>query len=252
MIKTEEDLKVKSLGKAMRVLEAFSIKTPELGVSEIAKMLGYQKTTVFNILSTYQALGYVGQNTETGKYYLSLKLLHFGYIINNHLSINKVLKEPISRISSLLGEVCFLGVPHDHCVLYMDAAFPQNSTFRSMPGETAPMYCTGLGKAMMAFLPENELEQVLALSRTSYTASTIVAREALIEELKIIKRRGYAVDNMEHEYGVCCVAVPVFNSNQQLVAAVSVSGPSLRFDQDTIVKIYHTLTEILTPFHAQL
>ena len=247
------DYKVSSLAKAVRVLEAFSVKTPELGVSEIAHMLGYHKSTVFNILSTYEKLGYIAQNPETGKYYLDLKLLHFSYIINSHMGFKKFFQEPMMKIAQTVGEVCYLGVPHEHSVLYIDSAFPQaGSNFRSITGETAPMYCTGLGKVILAFLPPEEQEQILALPREKYTDYTITELNALKENLDEIRRNGFSVDNMEHEYGVRCVAVPVFGVDHQLIAAVSVSGPSLRFDPVSIMRAYQTINELIQPLQMKL
>ncbi len=248
-----KEYKVSSLAKAVHVLEAFSVKTPELGVSEIAQMLSYHKSTVFNILSTYEKLGYVAQNAQTGKYYLDLKLLHFTYVINSHMGFKKFFQEPMTKIAQMVGEVCYLGVPHEHSVLYIDAAFPQvGSNFRSITGETAPMYCTGLGKAMLAFLPPEEQEQVLALPRIKYTDYTITELSALKENLDEIRRNGFAVDNMEHEFGIRCVAVPVFGADQRLVAAVSVSGPSLRFDPVSIMRAYQTINELVQPLQMRL
>lgn len=105
---------------------------------------------------------------------------------------------------------------------------------------------------MLAFLPEDEIEVALALPRTKYTSYTIVERTALLENLEEIRRSGYAVDNMEHEYDIRCVAIPVFNSERRLVATVSVSGPSLRFDPASITKFYNTLTEVIQPIQVQL
>ena len=84
-----ENAKVSSLVKAMKVLECFSIKNPELGVTEISKQLNMQKSTVHNILATFQALGYLTQNNVTGKYSLGVRLLQFSYIINNQMGYQK-------------------------------------------------------------------------------------------------------------------------------------------------------------------
>ena len=87
------------------------------------------------------------------------------------------------------------------------------------------MYCTGLGKAMLAFLPEDERELILREPRVKYTDNTIVEESILRENLDEVRKNGFSVDNMEHEFGIRCVAVPVFGVNRDVVAAVSVSGP---------------------------
>lgn len=253
MSQEEKEYKVKSLAKAVRVLEAFSVKTPEMGVSEIAQMLDYQKSTVFNILSTFEDMGYVAQNPQTGKYYLGLKILHFGYIVNSHLDFKRVFQEPMNRIAQTVGEVCYMGVPHDGLVLYMDAAFPSNGgNFRSITGETAPMYCTGLGKAMLAFFSEEAQKHIFEMPRVRYTDYTITELSALKDNLAEVRRNGFSVDNMEHEYGIRCVGVPVFGADGHVVAAVSVSGPSLRFDPVSIMRAYQTISETIQPLQNKL
>ena len=105
-----------------------------------------------------------------------------------------------------------------------------------------------LGKAMLAFLPEEQAEQVIGGSPLkAYTGCTITDPVVLRHHLAEIRQNGYAVDNMEHEYGIRCVAVPVFNSAGQVTAAVSVSGPSLRFDPETIIRDAQIISGILQP-----
>lgn len=248
-----KEYKVKSLAKAMRVLECFSVKAKEMGISEIAQQLGYQKSTIFNILSTFQDLGYVEQNPQTEKYYLSLKIMHFAYIVNSHLDFRRLFQEPLNQIAHEIGEVCYLGIPYERKVLYIDSAFPQGGgNYRSITGETAPMYCTGLGKAMLAFLPEAEREKILAESRVKFTDNTITDLSILLENLEEVRKNGFAVDNMEHEFGIRCVTIPVFGVNGEVMAAISVSGPSLRFDPVTILNHYQTIMRIIQPLQYRL
>ena len=109
------------------------------------------------------------------------------------------------------------------------------------------MYCTGLGKALLAFLPEEEQLQHIPTTFTKFTENTLTSQEALLEDLRQIRARGYSIDNMEHEYGVVCVAVPVFGHNGFPVAAISISGPSLRLQKEAIVQAATQMKELLTP-----
>ena len=103
------------------------------------------------------------------------------------------------------------------------------------------MHCTGIGKAMLAYMnmPNQELSY--------HTPQTICDRKVLQEEMERIRERGYAIDNMEHEMGIKCVAVPVFGADGKVMAAVSVSGPSMRFDEPTIETHAAVLQAVLTP-----
>ena len=243
-----ENAKVSSLVKAMKVLECFSIKNPELGVTEISKQLEMQKSTVHNILATFQALGYLTQNHVTGKYSLGVRLLQFSYIINNQMGYQKFFVPYMEKIADALNETVFLAIPHGNEVLYMESKQPYGAMGeRKILGEHAPMYCTGLGKALLAFMPSEEIEKRLPDKFIKFTENTLSSKEELLNDLHHIRERGYAIDNMEHEFGVVCVALPVFGHDGTPVAAVSISGPSLRLHEEAIVQAAVTMKEILRP-----
>lgn len=238
--------KVKSLVKAMEVLECFTKEQPELGVSDIAHRLGLQKSSVHNILSTFEMMGYVEQNPDTHRYYLGIRLMHFSYIINSHMGLHKAVSPYLKTIAATMNEIAYLGIPSGSDVLYIDSYSTDNrASSRNILGERAPMYCTGLGKAILAYLPESS--QLLPEVLSPYTENTITDRDALMRELERIRMQGYAVDNMEHEFGIKCIAVPIFGVDKLLRCAVSVSGPSLRFLDENIPQMAQQMQAILAP-----
>src|SRR5690606_14834436 len=101
-------------------------------------------------------------------------------------------------------------------------------------GVKAPMYCTGIGKAMLAYMPQDAVEQIVDGELKAYTENTITEKEALLQDLREIVARGYSIDNMEHEFGIKCIGMPLRNQKRQVVAGISISGPSLRFDDQKI------------------
>ena len=109
------------------------------------------------------------------------------------------------------------------------------------------MYCTGLGKALLAFMSSEEIEKSLPDKFIKFTENTLSSKEELLEDLHHIRERGYSIDNMEHEFGVVCVALPVFGHDGTPVAAISISGPSLRLHEEAIVQAAVTMKEILRP-----
>ena len=243
-MQTNENVKVKSLVKALQLLECFSADHPQLGISELSAMLGYNKATVYNIASTFTATGYLKQDPVTSKYSLGLKLLQFSYLINKENDLPTTMVPYLQKIADATGETVYLGIPYEADVLYLATRTPSASIPRTILGEKAPMYCTGLGKCLLAFTPE-EHRPSLPETFKPYTSNTITTRPKLLQELAQIKERGYAIDNMEHEFGVSCVAVPIFGNSGEPIAAVSVSGPSLRFDFNSIEHIYESAKSIL-------
>jgi DNA-binding IclR family transcriptional regulator len=230
---------VKSVEKTIRILECFTKEEQELGISEIARRLSLYKSNVHNLLSTLEKHGYVEQNGLTGGYRLGFKILELAQIITTGTGFRETVYPLLCALASRIEEVVYFGLPRGAYVLYMDVAYPGYTTFsRAITGETAPMYCTAIGKAMLAFSGEETIRAALDSGPLdAFTDDTLTDPAAIRAELGQIRARGYAVDNMEHEYGIKCVGVPVFNDQREVVAGVSASGPSLRFSAERIETI---------------
>lgn len=232
-----EQVKVKSLYKAVQLLFYFSGEDKELGVTELAQKSGVLKSTVYNVLATYEACGIVERNPRTNKYRLGLKILELSNQFYRNSDIRQVMRPYMDELAAQSGECVYLAARQDREIIYMDAAFPPGSVGgRNMVGVSAPSYCTGIGKAILAFEPEEVWDRVLDVSGglKAFTENTITDGDALKKELETIRHRGYSIDNMEHEYGVKCVAAPVKNYEGRVLAAISISGPSLRFSEERV------------------
>lgn len=220
--------RIKSLAKALSLLECFSEQEPELGVSELAERMGITKANAHNIVSTFQQLGYV-KKRPSGKYSLDLKILRYSYIINQNLGYPKAVYDILMDTAQKTNQVVYFGVPYETDVLYLYVAHPLSRLaelpYREITGEVAPLYSTGIGKAILAHLPEKEWDQRLPQILTKRTPNTMTDRAEIKEDLWDIKRRGYSIDNGENEIGIRCVGVPVYNRTGKLVGGMSTSGP---------------------------
>ena len=243
-----EDFKVKSLAKALKVLECFNPKNPELGITQISSMLGIAKSSVSNIVSTFGQMGYLEQNAKTGRYTLGLKLLEYSYMINERLGYQRLFYDVMQDISKQFNAITYFAIYKDKKVFYLCNMYPPveayNYPYRIIIGETAPLYCTAIGKAMMAFLPGEELEKCLKVKRIAYTDSTITDEQALREEIAVIRKQGFALDRAEHEYGLFCMGVPVFVEKNKLFGAVSMSSPNLNFADEHILTYSRAMKEV--------
>lgn len=232
------EVKIKSLQKAIEVLNCF-LKKPKLGVTEISEILDLYKSNVHNILDTYKQMGYVEQDDETGKYCLGVGIFNLSRALGDTFAISKIALPYMQELANITNDNVYLAVPHRGDVLYLEATYPAQAThlMRSLFGERAGMYCTGIGKAMLANMPEEFIARYLEQDFIRFTENTIIDKNKLREELQVTKVRGYAIDNMEHEFGVKCVALPIFDANRQVAAALSVSGASLKFTEDFVVEV---------------
>ncbi|MEA4954554.1 MAG: IclR family transcriptional regulator [Pseudoflavonifractor sp.] len=234
-----EDLKVKSLAKALHLLEQFSVQEPELGVTEVADRLGITKSNAHNILSTFQQLGYV-KRLSSGKYTLGLKMLEYAFIINQYLGYPKAVYDVLMETASLTNEIVYFGIPYGASVLYLYVAHPiarmNEFPYREILGEKGPLYATGIGKAILAHLPEAEWPSRIPEHPIRYTQNTMTDYDEIVQDLRRIKKRGYSFDRAERESNVRCVGVPVYNAAGTLVAGLSTSGPSTTMSDEKLIQ----------------
>jgi IclR family KDG regulon transcriptional repressor len=248
-----KEIKVKSLYKALQVLECFTVNKPEMGITAISEHLGLYKSNVHSIVDTFVHAGYLEQNPENEKYRLSLKILKLSHVISNNLSFRKTLLPYMQELADATNETVYLGVPNEGEVMYLDSSLPKNKLpTRPMLGVKAPLYCTGIGKAMLAYMPEEAVETVISKGFNKYTDQTIMDEVSLYSDLVSIRARGYSIDNMEHEFGIKCVGVPLINQKREVIAGLSVSGPSLRYDEQRILEYAAGLKHIIASIEDTL
>lgn len=238
-----QEPKVKSLYKALQILDCFTVQKPEWGITEISEQLGLYKSNVFNIVDTFVQAGYLERNPENEKYRLGYKVLELSQVLSSNISFRSTILPFMQELANTINETVYLGIPNDTEVIYLDSAGPKHQLMtRSMLGVKAPLYCTGIGKAMLAYLPEGKVDAVIAKGLTRYTEQTITDPDQLREDLSATRMRGYSIDNMEHEYGIKCIGMPLINKKKEVVAGISISGPSLRFDETAILQYSDYLT----------
>jgi len=239
-----EGAKVKSLYKAVKLLDFFDISHPERGVSELAELSGLLKSSVYNIMSTYETCGILEKNPKTSQYRLGLKILALSNVLSQDDVFAEIIRPYMEELSESTGETVFFATPYGNNIIYREATFPNHSiSVRAIKGVIAPMYCTSLGKAILSCMDDEYTEQVLTEKMEPFTPYTITDPQAFREEIEKIHQQGYSIDNMEHEYGIKCVSVPIKNGNNQLIGAISLSGPSLRFSDEKIIEYANLLID---------
>ncbi len=244
---------LKSLYKGLKLLDHFDATHPERGVKELADLSGMLKSTVYNILNTLQLCGFLEKSAAAGKYRLGRKILELNSVLVSVDETRRIIKPFMDRLAEDCNETVYFAQPHGLEVSYIDSSEPKSALgTRVIAGVRAEMYCTGLGKAMLAFLGEDVIREVLAQKKTAYTPYTLTDEQALLHELEETRRRGYAIDNMEHEYGIRCVAMPLRNHQGRLFGAISISGPSLRITDEVIVQFAEKLAAAAQAIQTQI
>ena len=230
---------VKSVSRALDIIMLISMKKGGLGVTEIANQMDINKSSVFRILSTLVQYGYVEQDRESGRYKLGYKFLEISSRLLESMDLRSEAKPFLQELESETNEVIHLVVYDEGEVVYIEK-LEGNEILRmhSKVGKRAPMHCTSVGKAILAHLPQSVVFEILERKGMAvHTDKTITDKKVIIQELTDIRKNGFALDLEENEYGITCIAVPIFNHLGKVIAAVSISGPTIRMDGNRLKQL---------------
>jgi DNA-binding IclR family transcriptional regulator len=223
---------IKVLSKALRILELFDEKGKELTVTEIQNLLGFNKASTFRILANLDQADFLEKDPVTLKYRLGYKIANLGLLAEPHSSIRHISRPFLEELNDKCGETVHLAVLNRGEALYLDKIEGQK-TLRVMTrvGMKLPAHCSGVGKMLLSALSEQELGKIIREKGLPvFTENTITNFDDLKKELGKIRRQNYSVDNEEIIDGVKCAAAPLLSPEGEVLAAVSISAPSNRFN----------------------
>ncbi|RTL55176.1 MAG: IclR family transcriptional regulator [Bradyrhizobiaceae bacterium] len=216
--------------KAVGILEAIASARRPLGVSEIGVLLGLPKPTAHRIVRMLESEGLLQHEPGTRRFVPGARLVKFGLDIVGAAMLSAPRHSILEALSQNVGETCNFGVMNGRHVVYLDrveSEWPLGLRFE--PGSRVPMYCTAMGKLFLSWLPKARRAALLgSMPLHRYTENTIVDPENLEKELEKIRSSKISIDNQEFLAGVICVAVPVFDSSGEPVAAIAISAPLAR------------------------
>ena len=220
---------VDAAAKALELLSAFSFREPRLSLADLATRTGIPRATAFRLLSTLEQSGFLAK--EHGAYTLGIKCFVLGNIVAGGLDLRETAHPHLAALRDSTRETTQLAILDHWQVVYLERMLsPLPVGFmRSRAGAILPAYCTALGKTLLAYRPDADVAAWAASQKfMALTPRTITSAKRLLRDLRAIRERGYGLDEEEREKGVCCVAAPVRNHTGQVVAAISVAGPSQR------------------------
>ncbi|MBU8908954.1 IclR family transcriptional regulator [Desertibacillus haloalkaliphilus] len=228
---------VQSVDRALAILERLADEPKGLGITDIAKQLHLPKSTTHRLLLSLMNRNFVVQDEETGYYSLGMKVISLTSSLLDSLDIRRVARKPLEDLSQKSNEVVHLCVEHEGEVMYLDKVESREQTIRmhSKIGNRVMMHCTGVGKVLLTAKKRNEIEEILTLKgMPAFTEHTITELDVMHEHLQQVKKQGFAIDEIEHEHGIRCVAAPIFDYKGDVVAAISVAGPAERVTRERV------------------
>ncbi|MCC2096862.1 MAG: IclR family transcriptional regulator [Hyphomicrobiales bacterium] len=222
---------VNSVIKGLRVLEAFSAERPDMTLSEVAQVAGLDPGTTYRLLNTLTVHGYVERIAETKQFRLTLKVLDLGFRAIGRQSIPELARPVLHSLVSEVHEAASLGTLEGSDILYVERVRAGHDRLgvEIRVGSTIPAHCSAIGQALLAYLPERQLEQVLTHpSRSEDMAPVPVSSEELKQALEQIRTDGYCLRDSYFANGLRVLAVPVLDDDNRPLAAISITGLARR------------------------
>ncbi|VBB41147.1 Transcriptional regulator, IclR family [uncultured Spirochaetota bacterium] len=224
-----------SVTRIMTILEYISKSSTALTIAEMSRELKIPKTSVFDIVHTLCDNEYLELEDDRFKTYkLGIKLFELGGRFLVKADLHNVARPILERAMLETGETVFLVVEYSGELVYLDKVIGSSSVLTGADlGSRNPMHCTGVGKALLATFSQDYVHQIICKhGLTKKTSKTITDESQLYNELKIIRERGYSIDDEENEYGVYCVAAPIRGISEKPLAAISIASLAAKMTED--------------------
>ncbi len=237
---------IQSLARGLKILEILGSSSKGVSVTELAEALELDKGSASRLVSTLAKYAYAEKDPISRRYSLGPQVVSLSRSLLARLPLREVAKPYLRELMEKTGECSHVGILSQGRVLYIDQVeSPASLRVNAEVGSLAPLHCTALGKALLAFgripMPE-KMER--------FTDRTLVTHDALRRNLEQVKERGYAVDDEEFDQGVRCVAAPIFDFRDKVIGSIGISGPITRMPAqkipsyaDLVLKISRSLSE---------
>lgn len=244
---------VQAVEHCLHLIDALSRNERARGVTELSGDLCLAKSTVYRLLRTLVEHGYVLQDPTSGRYRLGLKLLELGAIVSDHLTIRMIAQPHLQALMEATKETVHLGLLEGHEVVYADKIeCPQTIRMYSRVGRRSPLHCTALGKALLAYQRDQALRDMVRAGIRRYTSRTITAFRRLRAELQQIRAEGFALDNEEFEDGLRCIAAPIRDRTETVVASLGIAGPATRLESGRMPELIKHVKQAADAVSADL
>jgi DNA-binding IclR family transcriptional regulator len=233
-----------SVKKALELLDHFTAERPELSLAEISREVDAHKSSVFRVLTTLEAGGFVEKDPLSGKYRLGLKILDLAGRVWGRNDIRQIASPYMEQLARETGEVIHLAVLDGSDIVYLEKkGHGQVLTVATRVGGRNPAYASSMGKILLADLSPRELKATLGRGKLKrLTPNTITEMPRLMEELSRIREQGFALDNEETFVGIRCVGAPIRDSAGKVIAAVSVTVPAQRMGDERVRELWRLVT----------
>jgi IclR family acetate operon transcriptional repressor len=230
---------VRTLDRALDLITLLAQSDEGETLTALADKAGMAAATVYRLLSTMEARGFVAHDEREGRWRIGVETFRAGAAFVRATKLAEIGRAVMRELMEKADETVNLAIEQDGDVVFISQA-ESHQAIRAFfrPGTRAPMHASGIGKVLMAYLPDKRLQQIVdKRGLEGFTPKTITARDRLGEALGEIRARGWALDDEERNQGMRCVAAPIFNEYGDAIAGISVSGPAVRLPDDKLDEV---------------
>jgi len=235
--------KVRSVVRALQILEQFTYGKEELSLTEIAENLGLSKPTVLRLADTLAEFGFLVRGDVDKKYRLGNKLFYLGSLVLNQMELRKVVMPVMESLRNITGETVHLNVREGNeriCLEEIESIHELRTIVKI--GQRSPLYAGASAKVLLAFQEDDEIERVLKQSLKRITDNTITDSKVLRVEIERIRQQGYALSMGERIVGAVAISAPILDYTGKMVASLSIGYPEARHTEE---KLQFCLQELL-------
>jgi len=236
---------VRAVDRALDILLCFTREEPTRSLTQIAESIHMSKTTVHRLLATLENKRFITRDNNTGLYRLGLRFVEMASIVLQDVELHRWAQPYLQRLASEYGETVDLSILDGSDVIYLEVIeSPQRVKLAAAVGQRLPAFLTASGKALLAYLPEEQTRQIIHdnLSKTSnFNPATITE---MMADLRLTAERGYAISEQEYEDEINAVAAPIFDKDRQPIASIAIVGPSYRLNKDRLPSLGESLRQL--------
>jgi IclR family acetate operon transcriptional repressor len=228
----------RAVERALNILLCFSMQTPELSMTQIAEQVSLNKSTVHRLLATLERKRFVDRDPVTGKYRPGIRLLQMAYLTLENNDLPRVALPFMRELCELHRETIDLSILDDIDVIFVEVVeSPQRVKLAAAKGQRLPAFCTASGKAILAFLPPDQIKRTLERGMPRYTEFTPLTPEGLLQDLSTARKNGFSISIQEYEDGINAVSAPIFDASKRPIASLAIAGPAYRLSQEKMMEI---------------
>jgi IclR family transcriptional regulator, KDG regulon repressor len=229
---------VRAVERALDVLLCFTRDESNLTLTQISERVGIHKSTVHRLLATLESKRFVQRDEAAGTYHLGSRLMEMAFLVLQNNDLQRLAMPYMEHLAAEHRETVDLAILDGADVVYLQVVeSPQRVKLAAAPGQRLPAFCTATGKAFLAYLPEEQVQEILKPGLVKYTEHTMVSLPDLYEDLRHTRERGFAISEQEYEDGINAAGAPILDVNKHPIAVIAIAGPSFRLPHERMLAL---------------